>query len=544
MVKKGRMTVTALVALTLTSAVVYSQVSGGSQATEAANPPSAVSLNIMLWGDQPAGINQVVSYFENETAKSLNTSLNIQWIPETSYADKVALAFSANQPVDLEFNAPWMNMTSLAAKGDYLRLNKYFDDPQFPALHKYFTKAMLQTNSFPGPNGKLGVYGVPLGQFFMDTPVIFYRQDLAKQLGIPEGKINSLVQLYKYYDGLKKSDPNMIPFVENAQAGYSATMAMPPLPNQYAAGVYPITYGNVSGNAYIKRGKLIASWLAGEDPTGLANKFPAPYNELNTESFAFARVWHDEGYTQSNPLTQNDATGEFTSGNAGSIGGTLSNYEQLYASLSTSVRGAKLGIFITNPAKRAMQPGVNPTTFQMWNYLCIPVTSHNAERTMAFLNWIFSSQANNNLFSLGIPHKDWTPVGNDRYSIPKGSAYAFPGYELTWNPSFVPIPSNLPKEGVKMYHYESLASSYFVPITTGFVFNPASVKVQEDDPDLSDLNNFEVPLDLGVVAHPAEALNKELQSLYSNRGLQSALKAIQQSGDTQLEAFLAAKAHH
>jgi len=503
--------------------------------------PPHVTLNIMLYGDQVPGLNAVVAKFEQETAHTLNTSLNIQWVPETDYADKVALSFAAHQSVDLQFNAPWLNMTSLAAEGDYLRLNKYFNDPQFPALHKYFTKAMLAENSFPGPGGRPGVYGVPLGQYFMDAAVTFYRKDLAEKFGIPNGQINTLKQLETYLADVKKDDPSMIPFVENAQQGYSASMNMLPGPNSYAKGVYPITYGSASGEAYIKNGKLVASYLDGQNPKGLA-KFPAPFNRINYDVYTFSRQWHSLGYTQSNPLTQSDATGAFTSGTAGAVGGTLSNYLSINNELTTSVRGAQLGFFVTNPEVRNMVPHSTETNFQMWNYLTIPATSHDATRAMAFLNWVFSSQQNNNLFALGIPGVDYKVAPHNTYTIPKGVTYDFPGYELTWNPKLVPVPAGIPKQMIALDTYESKQSSYFVPITSGFVFSGTKVAVQEENPDLTTLSNFETPLYLGVVANPIRAMEKEQATLDANSGLQSALRAIQLAGNAQLSAYLTARA--
>ena len=506
--------------------------------------PPHTTLNLMLFGNPVPGLNHVVAYFEKETKSTLNTSLNFEWVPEVDYADKVALSFTAHQSIQLQFNAPWLNMTSLAADGDYLRLNKYFNDPAYRALHKVFSQTILNDNSYPGPNGHPGVYGVPLGQYFQDVAVTFYRKDLAAKFGFPHGDITTLAQFERYLADVKKTAPNMIPFVENAGQGYSASMNMVPGPSSYAHDVYPITLGNASGEAYIKNGKLIATYLNGQNPKGLA-RFPAPFNHLNYSIYTFSREWHTLGYTQANPLTQSDATGEFTSGAAASVGGTLSNFQNLNNELTASVHGAQLGFFVPNPTLRNMKPHATPTNLAFYNYLTIPATATSAEanRAMAFLNWIFSNQTNNNLFAFGVPGVDWKPKPHGQYLIPKGISYSFPGYELTWNPKLVATPYGAPKKQIALDTYESKLSSYFVPITAAFTFNDTKLTVPESDPDLSTLSDFETPLYLGVVADPIRALEKEQATLDANKSLQAALSAIQRAATVQLRAYLAAKAH-
>jgi len=66
--------------------------------------------------------------------------------------------------------------------------------------------------------------------------------------------------------------------------------------------------------------------------------------------------------------------------------------------------------------------------------------------------------------------------------------------------------------------------------------------VQEENPDLTTLSNFETPLYLGVVANPIRAMEKEQATLDANSGLQSALRAIQLAGNAQLSAYLTARA--
>lgn len=69
---------------------------------------------------------------------------------------------------------------------------------------------------------------------------------------------------------------------------------------------------------------------------------------------------------------------------------------------------------------------------------------------MKFLDWLFSSEENHDLFELGIEGEDWEPVGEDQYRVIEGETaaqtYTFPGYVLTWNPNYVKFPDTLPDD--------------------------------------------------------------------------------------------------
>ena len=49
-----------------------------------------------------------------------------------------------------------------------------------------------------------------------------------------------------------------------------------------------------------------------------------------------------------------------------------------------------------------MEKGCIGTDYRAWNNLVIPVTSKHADETMKFLDWLFQSQDNHDLFELGI----------------------------------------------------------------------------------------------------------------------------------------------
>ena len=64
---------------------------------------------------------------------------------------------------------------------------------------------------------------------------------------------------------------------------------------------------------------------------------------------------------------------------------------------------------------RDMKPGALRTDFRSNNSVVIPVSSKNADRTMKFLDWLFSSKDNHDLFELGIEGEHWIKDGDNGY---------------------------------------------------------------------------------------------------------------------------------
>ena len=54
---------------------------------------------------------------------------------------------------------------------------------------------------------------------------------------------------------------------------------------------------------------------------------------------------------------------------------------------------------------------------------------------MKFLDWLFSSKDNHDLFELGIEGVHWIKDGDNGFKPTDKSTMLLQGYELTWNPT-------------------------------------------------------------------------------------------------------------
>ncbi|MEK0316187.1 extracellular solute-binding protein [Cohnella sp. 56] len=517
-------------------------------ASASAQPPKAATLNIMLWGDKPNQFDQIVSEFERQTKDTLNVKLNVTFTPQADYVNKLKLKLAAGEHVDIAFDAPWMNMNTFISQDIYTNLDPYFNNDQYPGLKTAFGEKILTNNKFTGADGQLHTYGVPLGQYLGDLGVVYYRKDLADKYGM--SGINSIEELQTYYDNVLKNDKNVIPLSIKNDGTYGANGVIESnkeMPNLPELGVWPLLLGpNITAQLYIKDNKVTDVTMTGDKLSGIAN-FPAPLNVKDYTTFETVREWHDKGYIEKEPIIRKDARGTFTSGKAASMIEGLSNFSTLNTELKAVVPNAQLGVFLFQENVRNKMEH-NPqllSNFRYWNFLCVPKTSENADRAIAFINWIFENRANHDLFELGIEGKNWEAVGEDKFTYPAGidlnQNYNFAGYLLTNNPNYIRLPAEVPDELVQYYRYEADENAYVKSALTGFVFNQEPVKNELANPDIANVWTDQLSYMLGMVANPTEGLIKLQQKWEKNARMQADIEKIKAEVKSQAQAFLDAQ---
>ena len=126
-----------------------------------------------------------------------------------------------------------------------------------------------------------------------------------------------------------------------------------------------------------------------------------------------------------------------------------------------------------------MKPAALRTDFRANNSVVIPTTSKNADRTMKFLDWLYSSKDNHDLFELGIEGEHWTKDGENGFKpTDKAANYSFQGYELTWNPNLSRINTNQDPEVLKYIKYAMDKNSYYQVALSGFIFDAKPVATE------------------------------------------------------------------
>lgn len=442
----------------------------GSAASVKSKDP--VTLNVRLFGAENShyrAVDPVIKEFEKRTKDTLNMTLNLTWTPPADYGTKQQLWLTAAEDFDLF--VPW-DKDKNAKDGALADLSKYFNNPQYPGLQKAFSPEYINDNKIFGKT-----FVIPITNAFMDMEGVYYRKDLLTKYGMKE--ISSYDDLYNYLDKVSQNEKDMVPFANYGNMAFFKLFT--DINAQQLEGkVFPFTGGGNPKANYIytqiaEDGKSVAGIAAYGDPASEWAKINPKYG-LDYLMNQFNQAKRFNKFIPADTLTATTGTGKQNA--AGFV--TLSNFKGTEAGIKAKVSNAELGFWPIFKNNQELAPGKQSTDGKAWNFLAIPATSKKIDRTMEFLDWIFSKQENNDLFTYGIEGTNWQSVGTNQWKLPDAvdpaKNYMFPGYQLTWNPTLNRIPAGLPDQLQKYYDYQFKPESYKKNVLAGFTFDQEPVK--------------------------------------------------------------------
>ena len=457
--------------------------SAGSTATEAAGPAAAadttkpVTLKILFKGPKPDGFDDVYAEFLARTKDELNTELDINFVEHADYKDKLNLEMTSGADYDLVFDASWVHLKELAADGYYADLSGYFNNDEYPGLKAAFSEEVMNANKWYGQ-----MCYIPFFRAYGNgVPAIWYRSDWADEWGI--GAIDSMDKLEAYWDAAKANGVTPMSvrdsrgFFQLFTIGGGNYPATDTRPGTAEAGLQSFTIGGCTYWTYIKDNQVVACAMEGSGDENFKD-FPEGYNyDFGVDRFEKFAEYQEKGYISADSMTNKDSDTPFWSGQAASTIGTLDDTEKMMKNISQYSPDAKLAAFVYIDDLRERKDGSYPTTYGGNNGMCVPASSKNIDRTMKFLDWLFGSAENHDLFELGIEGKDWQAVGDSQYKDLTGYASNFPGYGFTWNPNYVKFSDALPQDILEYRVWETKQSSFVKSPVCGFSFDGTSTEM-------------------------------------------------------------------
>lgn len=289
-------------------------------------------------------------------------------------------------------------------------------------------------------------------------------------------------ELQAYLEALLAYEPEMIPLVLRGDRGFYSFQPDPhPLTEEQAARmVYPVTIGDIKVVAQLDESgtKVEAIGIMG-DEEGFGDFMEGLQYDFLVSSLEGYRNWNR--YCEEDVLNRQDQEAVFQSGAGGAYIGTLDDYEKVERLLTSQVEGAKLGVYIISEAIRERRDAAIRSDYRANNYVCIPASSRHVEETVRFLDWLFASRENHDLFEYGVEGVHWRTEGEGLYEqIPdeKGQYYQFPGYTLTWNSHYVRFSADMPEEILDYKEYELAERAYYGHSLKDFTFDDTNVDNQ------------------------------------------------------------------
>ncbi|WP_438351514.1 extracellular solute-binding protein [Paenibacillus sp. FA6] len=428
-----------------------------------------VSLKVMMFGDKPADMDKIVTEFESRSKDELNTALEIEFNPAADHKQKLGLKMAAGEEVDMAFDAGFLSLNQNVSNGFYQELDKYFNNDEYPGLKKVFTQDLIDANKI---NGKL--YTIPLTQYYYDLDVIYIRKDLREKYGLDP--IESYDDLKVFLDKVQENDSDMIPLALRGERGFYKL---------FGNGIKQTGFSGVSGTGVpfnlvlSEDGKKVLNAVTIGDDQLQYDNLPAPFNQQFYFEQSFDKYVEFSKYLEKDVMVQKDAQSLLISGKAAVGEGTISGFSANQEKLKSAVSGADLEAFVYSSNVKDMKPEAIGVTYKANNNMVIPITSKNADRTMKFLDWVYSSQDNHDLFELGIEGEHWEKDGDIGFKPLEGlKNYNFPSYQLTLNPSMSRVNTSNDSKLLEYLEYASKPDTYYKIPLAGFSFNSEPVKTE------------------------------------------------------------------
>lgn len=493
------------------------------------------TIRVMLSGTKPTGWDDVLAKYEETGAKETGVHLNVEWVSPGDYKEKLNLRMIGSENYDLVFDAPFNKLKNFAAYEMYVPLEDYLASGEYPNLSRVFPEDIADANYYFGH-----LYGLPMMRTYGNgIDCVYYRRDLAKKYGVgADGQIDSYEDLQKFFDAILADGSNqgMVPFGVTASRGFYSLFRDEQLVDLAKNHVVSL---NLSSTAYVLLNDTDTEVkdivYLGEDPSKFA-EFPEAYRDeekLGNARFRKLREWNK--YLERDSLNRKDAWAMVTGLKAAAMVDNLDTYEQKLTDFKSAVPDGELGIFILNPNVREMKPEARVTDLKGNNFICIPAWSKKVDKTLKFLDWLYETQDHHDLFELGIEGVDWAKIGDDRYEqLEKadGKDYAFPGYVLTWNPSYVRFLDTLDEKIYEYKKYDLEKSSYYVSPLAGFTFDTS--KLQTETTVVSGIKSeVDSALAHGALDNPVEAYHQNIEKC-----LQNGLDVIKAEAMRQINEFL------
>jgi len=508
--------------------------------TPSAGAAEATTLKVYMFGTAK-NADKVLNKFYDETKSTLNTKLDIVWAPGSDHKQNIPLLIQNKQEADLVFDAYWMNLAKMKSDGAYADLSKYFNNDQYPGLKKAFPPEVI--NQVKETDGK--IYSIPFYERADDQSYcIFLRKDLREKYNLPE--VKDLATLQKYLDTINqhKSELNMVAPLGLGERGFfrfnDQTLS------KRAANVFSIDSTGAKATlefqvALDKSGKKVQGVAGIGDPDNKFSAFPTPFNTnyMDARYIDLANSWAK--YVQKDSNIEKDATKNlFNTGKVAATEGALDGY-QLNTDNIKKLTGKdnNVEVYMYDDVERSNGKIVK-AQLTTNNFLCVPYYSTKIDRTMKFLDWIYSSQENHDLFEYGIKGEDWEAAGDKEYkNLTPANKYVFPGYELTWNPNYARTVSGMPDNIKALNSYMSKPETYTESPIAGFVFNTnENSEVKRAYASFSKVqSDYYSTLSNGIYGKDTKAKLAE----YYQKAQASGMEVIREAVKRQIQAYLDAK---
>lgn len=361
-----------VLALLLTAAMTLGSLTGcGSSNNQSASAnmdgtqDTSKEVNLVMYviGDRPVRQDDKDANLNKLLKEKMNTTLTINWIPWSDYANKYPLLFSSGEVFDMVYTSSWLNCTALAQKGAFKNLDELWpvyapnnfkettDSAKKQAMvdgHYYYVPSQLATYKAYGP---------------------FYRTDIIEGTDW-DGRMENFEDVEEYCDLVLASNPDIEPIdIYSSGSEWDDTY-------MYSLG-YQASKGSTNDFLFY-------------DPSEENPRLFTYYENENVPAFLEMMTrWNEKGFFTKSAFSDTDAA-KLNNGKAAMRTGTIDAYK---------------GAYLLHPewefqySNFGKYDGHLPFT---QDSMAIANTSQNPERAMAFWDLLTNDQEVYDAFMYGI----------------------------------------------------------------------------------------------------------------------------------------------
>lgn len=417
---------------------------------------------------------KVLDRFYEVTKDTLQTKLTF------SFSDDIKkeqlLQLSSKEDFDLIFDAFWLNASKNLENGMYADLTDYFNNPDYPGLQAAFPEELLDSLKYT--DGR--IYGIPYYTSFNNLNCIYYREDWREELGLPE--IVDEDTFYQYLQELEEHAEELgilspMGLGERGWFYFGCQNAW-----MLEDHIYEVdgTGARATQNMYVllnkDNTKVLDAAMVG-DVNHDFSLWPDGENPFNRRIIELGNRW--SCFVNRDTAGNTNAFGQFCQGKFGayeSSGGGISWVERM---IKANIPKAEVGCYVYDDSVRNREKLSYEISFAN-NYMYVPYYCDDIDRTMAVVDWVFESQANNDLFSLGIEGDDWQPVGGKQFRAIRenDSLYSFPTWLWSQTPVYNRIDADESGMSVKYMEYVADIDNFISHPFAGMSFNKTGIEVE------------------------------------------------------------------
>lgn len=456
--------------------------------------PYEITMLFPTFGTTPADMEMVQNQINDIAVPAINAKVTFLPVSFGTYQDQTNLMLSSGEKVDMlvvlsnQFN-------TFASKGQLTDMTELL--PTFGAdIVEQVGMDYLKAGQISGKQ-----YALTTNRDLASNAIFVMKKELVDKYNIDVESISSIEDVEKVLAIIKENEPDLVPLVPGS-VGTSIAQRL-------------FTYDGLGDNI------------------GVLTDFGQNLNVVNyaaTEEYAqicnTMRDWYLKGYILEDATTTQEA------------GPALVKAGRAFAYIATGKPGlveqeSRLAA-VEMVGAEIVQPKTSSTNIQGIQW-AIPVQCENPEKTMAFLNLMYSNAEIANLLSWGVEGEHYVVTENNVIDYPEGVDATNTGYGLNmgwmFGNQFITYTwaGDDPELWDKMKIFNTSAKK---SLAIGFTYDSASVK-NEVAACTNVQNQYKLGLECGVV-DPAEVLPEYIKAL-EDAGIQVILDEKQ----AQLDAWVA-----